>query len=260
MLALKEFPEIEQFAGAMLAPYQFGSSNSRYQWRGRDIEFGVAEVTDGFKDVMGLQVVEGRWFNREDDGQTYEPVVINAEMRRDLFGDGPAIGQNISNDRSPDQSEVETPRRVVGVVAAYREDGEFDGERNYVLYRKTMEGAGADTRHRDRPPRNLLIKVRPGTTAEFEERLIKRLQAVAPEWSFEVSTLALDARHIHPIRHGAPGGRRPGRRLPDADGGARPAGRAVAERHAAHARDGLAPRERGGQSRRPAPDPRRDRA
>ena len=185
MLALEEFPEIEQFAGAMLAPYQFGSSNSRYQWRGRDIEFGVAEVTDGFKDVMGLQVVEGRWFNREDDGQTYEPVVINAEMRRDLFGDGPAIGQNISNDRSPDRSEVETPRRVVGVVAAYREDGEFDGERNYVLFRKTMEGAGADTRHRDRPPRNLLIKVRPGTTAEFEERLIKRLQAAAPDWSFE---------------------------------------------------------------------------
>ncbi len=99
MLALKEFPEIEQIAGAMLAPYQFGSSNSRHQWRGRDIEFGVAEVTDGFKDVMGLQVVEGRWFNREDDGQTYEPVVINADMRRDLFGDGPAIGENIANDR-----------------------------------------------------------------------------------------------------------------------------------------------------------------
>ena len=35
MLALKEFPEIEQSAGTMLAPYQFGSSNSRYTWHGR---------------------------------------------------------------------------------------------------------------------------------------------------------------------------------------------------------------------------------
>ena len=187
LLAVKEFPEIEKSAGTMLAPYQFGSSNSRYHWHGRQIGFGVAEVTDGFKDLLGLQVVEGRWFNAEDDGQTYDPVVINQEMRRDLFGGGPAIGQNISADRTPDNSEPERQRRVVGVVAAYREDGEFDGERNYVIYRKTM-AAAADIRNR--PPRNLLIKVRPGTTAAFEERLIKRLQAAAPEWSFEVSTLS----------------------------------------------------------------------
>ena len=59
-------------------------------------------------------------------------------MREDLFGDGPAIGQNICNERSPDRHRSSRPERVVGVVAAYREDGEFDGERNYVLYRKTM--------------------------------------------------------------------------------------------------------------------------
>ena len=68
-------------------------------------------------------------------------MVINQTMREDLFGTGPALGQNIANERSPDSSSAETPRRVVGVVAAYREDGEFDGTRNYVLYRKTMAGA-----------------------------------------------------------------------------------------------------------------------
>ena len=69
MLALAEFPEIEKSAGTMLAPYQFGSSNSRYTWHGRSIGFGVSEVTDGFKDLLGLDVVEGRWFNAEDEGQ-----------------------------------------------------------------------------------------------------------------------------------------------------------------------------------------------
>ena len=34
MLAFKEFPEIEQTAGTMLAPYEFGSSSSRYRWHG----------------------------------------------------------------------------------------------------------------------------------------------------------------------------------------------------------------------------------
>lgn len=192
MLALAEFPEVEATAGTMLAPYQFGSMNSAHSWRGRRIEYGAAEVTDGFKDLLGLTIVEGRWFGPEDDGQAYEAVVINQTMRDDLFGTGEALGQNLSDERTPDGSAPERIRRVVGVVEAYREDGEFDGTRNYAIYRKVVGqagGADAPGNARNRPPRNLLIKVRPGTTAAFEERLIKRLQAAAPEWSFEVSTL-----------------------------------------------------------------------
>ena len=75
-------PEIVTSGGTMLAPYQMGSSNSRYGWRGRTIDFGIAEATDGFKDVLGLQVVEGRWFDRRDDGLGYQPVVINEDMKR----------------------------------------------------------------------------------------------------------------------------------------------------------------------------------
>jgi putative ABC transport system permease protein len=39
------------------------------------------------------------------------------------------------------------------------------------------------------PMRNLLVRVRPGTPVEFEEALVKRMQAVAPDWSFEVKPL-----------------------------------------------------------------------
>lgn len=201
MLALAEFPEVEGTAGTMLAPYQFGSMNSAHSWRGRRIEYGAAEVTDGFKDLLGLTIVEGRWFGPEDDGQAYEAVVINQTMRDDLFGTGEALGQNLSDERTPDGSAPERIRRVVGVVEAYREDGEFDGTRNYAIYRKVIGqagGADAPGNSRNRPPRNLLIKVRPGTTAAFEERLIKRLQAAAPDWSFEVSTL--DAMRESSIR------------------------------------------------------------
>ena len=196
LLALREFPEIESSAGTMLAPYQFGSSSSAYEWRGRRVEYGVAEVTDGFKDLLGLTLVEGRWFGSDDDGQNYEPIVINRAMREELFGSGPAIGQNIANEREPgDSGAAPRERRVIGVIEAYREDGEFDGMRNYAIFRKTMVGgaadglADADSRRRDRPPRTLLVKVRPGTTAEFEERLIRRLQAAAPDWSFDVTTV-----------------------------------------------------------------------
>ena len=202
MLALKEFPEIESTAGTMLAPYQFGSSSSSYDWRGRQIEFGVTEATDGFQELLRLQVVEGRWFGAEDKGQNYTPVVINQNMREELFGSGPAIGQNLEADRRPGEegrpnrptpgqppSPPEPHRRIVGVVAAYREDGEFDGTRNYAIFRKDLDVAGKTDR-RDRPPRNILIRVQPGTTAALQERLIKRLQAAAPDWSFEVTPLS----------------------------------------------------------------------
>jgi putative ABC transport system permease protein len=185
-LALGEFREIEGVAGTMLAPYQFGSSSSSYRWRNREIEFGVAEVTDGFSDLLGLKLVEGRWFGPEDEGQAYDAVVINQTMRADLFGSGPAIGQNIQSEDPPPGTVSRRPYRIVGVVEAYREDGEFDGTRNYAIFRKPLRGEDM----KSRPPRNLLIKVRSGVAPEFEERLIKRLQAAAPNWSFEVTRLS----------------------------------------------------------------------
>ena len=42
--------------------------------------------------------------------------------------------------------------RVVGVVEAYREDGEFDGTRNYAIYRKPLDALTPRTQNR--PPRN----------------------------------------------------------------------------------------------------------
>ena len=167
-LALKNMPEIITSGGAMLAPYQMGSSNSRYGWRGRSVDFGVAEVTDGFKDVLGLQIVEGRWFGRADDGLSYQPVVINEEMRRELFDDGPALGQVLNPEHRPEETDYRE-QRIVGVIEAYREDGEFDGTRNYVIYRKDLDVFDAADR-RNRPPRNMLIKVRQGTTAELQEQ------------------------------------------------------------------------------------------
>src|SRR6185436_14479642 len=44
-----------------------------------------------------------------------------------------------------------------------------------------------DPKHR--PPRALLVRVRPGTPAAFEEELTRRMQAVARDWSFEITPL-----------------------------------------------------------------------
>ena len=41
-----------------------------------------------------------------------------------------------------------------------------------------------------RPPQVLLVRTAPGVDAEFEERLVTRLHAVMPEWTFEARPLS----------------------------------------------------------------------
>ena len=64
----------------------------------------------------------------------------------------------------------------MGVVAAYREDGEFDGQAWHALYRKPLVDTDPSKRE-NRPPGNLILRMRPGTTASFEEPLDQALQA-----------------------------------------------------------------------------------
>jgi putative ABC transport system permease protein len=193
--AAREVPQVEKAAGALLAPYFMGASTSEIDFRGRRIEFGLNEVTDDFKDVLGLRVVQGRWFGREDDGASYLPAVINSEMAEDLFRGEDPIGKNIAPEREPGASGPPRPgapiareQRVVGVVAAYREDGEVDGQLNQALFRKTL--TDTDPSHREnRPPSTLVLRMRPGTPASLEEPLLRALQASAREWAFEVKPL-----------------------------------------------------------------------
>jgi putative ABC transport system permease protein len=59
-----------------------------------------------------------------------------------------------------------------------------------VIYRNDLTFNSSLPEHRQAsPPRSLLIKVRPGTTAALEEKLLARLQAEAKDWSFNIKPL-----------------------------------------------------------------------
>ncbi|MGH7457093.1 MAG: ABC transporter permease, partial [bacterium] len=177
-LAVRDCQEVEAVAGALSAPYDFGGRSSGLQVHGKNMETGVNEVSDDFKEVMGLQLVAGRWFEKADDALNWQPLVINQKLSRELFGDEDPVGKPFTPWTS-ENNDV----RVIGVVTDFRQGGEYAGLDNYMFERKKLDDP------QQRPPRNLLAKVRPGTAAEFEEKLDKRLQAVAKEWSFEIEPL-----------------------------------------------------------------------
>lgn len=177
-LTVKDFPEVESVASALSVPYQMSGSSGARKFNGRFVRYERSEVTDDLKEVLHLDIVAGRWFSREDDTASFHPVVINRRMAEAVFGAEDPVGKVFDAG-----GERTREARVVGVISDFRKRGELSAPDNFLFIRKNLNDP------KDRPPRNLLIKVRPGVTAEFEERLANKLQAVAKEWSFEITPL-----------------------------------------------------------------------
>ena len=191
--ALGDMREIEVVAAGFVGPYANASWGSGTRLPGgRDVEFGVNSVTDSYRDLFNVQVVEGRWFSREDDAATWKPVVINRRLAREIFGDASAVGQIIPEEPDPDAPPPEPgaaaqrqSKRVVGVIDEFRQDGELSAPQNYLFYRMRLDYSDPEANL----PERIFLRLRPGTPASFEESLVKRAMAVAGAWSFEVQAV-----------------------------------------------------------------------
>jgi putative ABC transport system permease protein len=182
LAALRDLPPVLAAAEAFTGPFDNAGWTSGYTLAGRQHDYSVNVVGDGFREVMGLEVLRGRWFDRQDEGVSFRPVVINARMARDVFGAADPLGQAIPQDSDP-QSEPKPEMRVVGVVGDFRQHGEFASPESYVFHRK-VEGTALPA------PRLVLVKVRPGTEAAFEETLMRQAQTTARDWSFRIRPMS----------------------------------------------------------------------
>ncbi|MEO8075100.1 MAG: FtsX-like permease family protein [Acidobacteriota bacterium] len=191
MLALREMPEVEGVAGAFTGPYANSNWGSSTRLAGgRNVDYGVNSVTDDYRELLQIPVVAGRWFSREDDAATWVPVVVNQRLAREMFGDTNPVGQIIKEERDPndppaDPNEKAEVKRVIGVIEAFRQSGEYSAAEGYLFYRMRLDGPDPKAAL----PERLFVRLRPGTPAAFEETLVKRAMAVAGAWSFEVQPL-----------------------------------------------------------------------
>ena len=134
------------------------------------------DVSPELREVMGLQIREGRWFDRRDEAATRTPVVINELLRDQLFGPGAtAVGQRISNRKAEWQ--------VVGVSGPYRTDGELREPRPGMFVYLSPQDT---TRARN----TLLMKVKPGSGAELEKKISADIRAAGSTWTSNILTLS----------------------------------------------------------------------
>lgn len=177
---VRSFPEVAAVAGGNTPPYAFSTMQTGTKVNGKETSLTMDDVTDDYAKVMRMKVVSGRWFNAEDDAAKYRPVVID-ETAAKLF-DGDPVGQKLMlGDTDEDAMQI------VGVVGEYRKDGETMSPTPMVFGRYAPDHKFGGL------IRNILVRVHPGTPASFEQKLIDRLQRVAPEMSFRI-------RHMEQMR------------------------------------------------------------
>ena len=200
LMALRDLPQVEAAGAAFTGPYANSNwgSGSRLAG-GRDVDYGVNNVTDSYAELMKIPIVEGRWFSREDDAATWTPVVINRRLAQEIFGEETAVGKVIQEERGsdeppPDPNDKPTVKRVIGVVEDFRQNGELSSPGNYLFYRMRFDPPDPKAAL----PERIFVRLVPGTPAAFEETLVRKAMAAAGAWSFEVEPL--DAMRVDKLR------------------------------------------------------------
>jgi putative ABC transport system permease protein len=166
---LRSMPEIEAATAAGMPPCSPAGWDNSGDYNGRHYEASRDSVSDDFNKVMRVPLLQGRWFGPEDEAAPLRPVVIDSDLAKQIAPDGKAVGIEFG-------FGAKSPFKVIGVIAPFRKDGEFSKDHvNMAIDRISL------TRPEGNVPHYLLVRVRRGTPADFEQTVTKRLHAIAPE-------------------------------------------------------------------------------
>ncbi|MCB2376454.1 ABC transporter permease [Hymenobacter sp. BT635] len=170
-------------------PFSFSTMNTdEYRYQGKPVG-GYTDRYDADDDmvkVLGLNVVDGRWFDRRDDaaGRRF-PVIINQAFAERMFGNEAAVGKVLTNEKKDEEWHV------VGVVEAYRSGSDFAANEPAIFHRKVLQDT---SRFVQQQVPELLVRVQPGSGAVLEQQLVRKIKSVTKGWSANVNTLEENRR------------------------------------------------------------------
>jgi len=174
MKEIAAMPQVVAIGGSHTPPYSLSTMEGVWHMRGKRVRMTMDNVTDGYAKTMNIPILRGRWFKPEDDALGYVPVVIDSDLAKALFGDDDPLGQKFDE-------EGEREQRVVGIIPPYRKDGEFTREKINMVFRRISLLLPNTT-----APESVMIRVRPGTPASFEEAISRRTHEIFPQYEQRV--------------------------------------------------------------------------
>lgn len=178
---LAELPEVSRIAFASYEPYAFSTyaSDMRRDAGAPQVHIEMIETDDALAGVLGLSLVEGRWFSSLDNGSAARPVVINRRMAEAMFPGERAVGQQFIDGEGGKPAAY----RVIGVIDEFRAKGEFEPPVNFAFQR-------FEAGRNDGDIRTIVLKVKPGTGRDFEKRLNRRLKLIRNDWAYQITPLS----------------------------------------------------------------------
>jgi putative ABC transport system permease protein len=179
---MRNYPQVESAAYfSFNTPYSMNTAGGGVSNGTVNVQIDHFHTDLDMVRTLNVPIAEGRWFDRSDEAPDARTVVINQALKEALFGDEPALGKRIffgGEDAKPKQDEY---YRIVGLVNNFKSYGEFEKPRPGVF-----QLAKGDSRLN---ASKLLLRVQPGTNANFEAQLVKDLGAITNGWATEVSYL-----------------------------------------------------------------------
>lgn len=186
---LESLPGVRQVAFGSASPYSNHTMINDFvaPAGGKRIRTEQLEVSDDYMALLGVKVLEGRGFDRSDDGSAATPVVINRRMATTLFGTAPAVGKVF--DTSEPENKGRDMMKVVGVIDTFRKKGELDSPDNFmfVRYNPLMNIGNV---------RFMVVKLAPGTERSFEETLQRQLKLIRNDLSYDVTPLSSQRKEV----------------------------------------------------------------
>lgn len=174
---IRSYPEVE-IATRMSnnSPFSFTHSNGNISYQKNSVLADYYTADEDFTKALDMKTMLGNWFKKADAVSKFKPVVINKKSQEALFGEVNPIGKIIGENQ-----------KVVGVIENFKAKGEFS-DNSPCIFNLADDKYLFD---------KVLIKVKPGTDANFEAKLTKEIASVAKEWTTEVSYLTDQRQNQH---------------------------------------------------------------
>ena len=188
---LQSLDGVQNAAVVHYTPYTGWTEITSWDVGDKKMRSEVISLSDDALEVMGLDLVAGRWFEEADQHLGWRPVLINQKLAEEAFGGADPIGE-VLIENEEDGERVRPLTKVIGVVSDYRKAGMYSEVRNVFIQRFEVGG--------EHEVYFLGVRVKPGTPAQYEEEVMARLEAVAPTYTFRISGME-DERYTYRRAH-----------------------------------------------------------
>lgn len=173
---LKGYAEVESVSrmGDNFPFSSFQNSNGvSHNKTNTQVAFYIAD--ENFAQTLDMPLTLGSWYRGADSVGKYRPAVINQKAKEALFGDENPVGKIVGY-----IDGKEGIWKVAGVVNTFKGRGEFMKNEPTLFELLNEKEAWNKT---------MLVRVKPGTDAVFEAKLVRDITSMVNGWSVEVAYL-----------------------------------------------------------------------